>query len=132
MSASAPPNSRPKASASTASRSKFAASTGIRPTLTSATPWAAARKSATRKFSSTSCDCNLVRTSHYPQSPWFLDHCDRIGLLVFEEIPGWQHIGDAAWKRAAIENVRAMIERDWNHPSIVIWGVRINEFRRRP
>lgn len=71
--------------------------------------------------------CNLVRTSHYPQSPWFLDHCDRIGLLVFEEIPGWQHIGDAAWQREAIENVRRMIERDWNRPSIVIWGVRINE-----
>jgi beta-galactosidase len=70
---------------------------------------------------------NLVRTSHYPQSTWFLDHCDRIGLLVFEEIPGWQHIGDAAWQGEAIENVRRMITRDWNHPSIVIWGVRINE-----
>ena len=70
---------------------------------------------------------NLVRTSHYPQSPWFLDHCDRIGLLVFEEIPGWQHIGDAAWQAEAVENVRRMITRDWNHPSIVIWGVRINE-----
>ncbi len=31
--------------------------------------------------------CNVVRTSHYPQSTYFLDHCDRIGLLVFEEIP---------------------------------------------
>ncbi|MCZ4094408.1 glycoside hydrolase family 2 protein [Sinorhizobium psoraleae] len=71
--------------------------------------------------------CNLVRTSHYPQSKWFLDHCDRIGLLVFEEIPGWQHIGGKAWKEEAIQNVRRMIERDWNHPSIVIWGVRINE-----
>ena len=70
---------------------------------------------------------NLVRTSHYPQSPWFLDHCDRIGLLVFEEIPGWQHIGDKAWQAEAIENVRRMITRDWNHPSIIIWGVRINE-----
>jgi beta-galactosidase len=70
---------------------------------------------------------NLVRTSHYPQSPWFLDHCDRIGLMVFEEIPGWQHIGDAAWQGEAIQNVRRMITRDWNHPSIVIWGVRINE-----
>ncbi|MEP7241548.1 MAG: glycoside hydrolase family 2 TIM barrel-domain containing protein [Devosia sp.] len=70
---------------------------------------------------------NIVRTSHYPQSPWFLDHCDRIGLLVFEEIPGWQHIGGAAWKAEAVENVRRMIRRDWNHPSIIIWGVRINE-----
>ena len=71
--------------------------------------------------------CNLVRCSHYPQSPWFLDHCDRIGLMVFEEIPGWQHVGDEAWRARSVENVRAMIRRDWNHPSIVIWGVRINE-----
>ena len=70
---------------------------------------------------------NIVRTSHYPQSTWFLDHCDRLGLLVFEEIPGWQHIGGAGWKAEAVENVRRMITRDWNHPSIVIWGVRINE-----
>ncbi|MDE1996883.1 MAG: glycoside hydrolase family 2 protein, partial [Rhizobiaceae bacterium] len=71
--------------------------------------------------------CNIVRTSHYPQSKWFLDHCDRIGLLVFEEIPGWQHIGGEEWKQESIRNVRRMIERDWNHPSIIIWGVRINE-----
>ena len=71
--------------------------------------------------------CNLVRTSHYPQSPWFLDHCDRIGLLVFEEIPGWQHIGGEDWKRESLCNVERMIRRDWNHPSIVLWGVRINE-----
>ena len=71
--------------------------------------------------------CNIVRTSHYPQSKHFLNHCDRIGLLVFEEIPGWQHIGGPEWKQASIANTRAMIERDWNHPSIIIWGVRINE-----
>ncbi|ANM12388.1 MULTISPECIES: glycoside hydrolase family 2 protein [unclassified Rhizobium] len=71
--------------------------------------------------------CNIVRTSHYPQSKWFLNRCDAIGLLVFEEIPGWQHIGDADWQKESIENVRRMIERDWNHPSIIIWGVRINE-----
>ena len=73
--------------------------------------------------------CNIVRTSHYPQSKWFLDQCDRIGLLVFEEIPGWQHIGGTAWKAEAVENVKRMITRDWNHPSIIIWGVRINESR---
>ncbi|OQP87543.1 beta-D-galactosidase [Rhizobium rhizosphaerae] len=71
--------------------------------------------------------CNIVRTSHYPQAKSFLDRCDEIGLLVFEEIPGWQHIGDEAWQQESIRNVRRMIERDWNHPSIIIWGVRINE-----
>lgn len=70
---------------------------------------------------------NAVRTSHYPQSPHFLDRCDEIGLLVFEEIPGWQHIGDKDWQAVACENVREMIQRDWNHPSIFMWGVRINE-----
>jgi beta-galactosidase len=71
--------------------------------------------------------CNIVRTSHYPQSPAFLDACDEAGLLVLEEIPGWQHIGDKAWQDLAVDNVGRMIRRDWNHPSIVLWGVRINE-----
>ena len=73
--------------------------------------------------------CNLVRTSHYPQSTHFLDACDEIGLLVFEEIPGWQHIGENAWQDLAVRNVGEMIRRDWNHPSIILWGVRINESR---
>jgi beta-galactosidase len=73
--------------------------------------------------------CNIVRTSHYPQSRHFLDCCDEIGLLVLEEIPGWQHIGDAEWKDVAVDNVGRMIRRDWNHPAIVLWGVRINESR---
>lgn len=71
--------------------------------------------------------CNAVRTSHYPQSQYFLDECDRLGLLVFTELPGWQHIGDAAWKKQAGENVREMVLQYRNHPSIVLWGVRINE-----
>jgi beta-galactosidase len=71
--------------------------------------------------------CNIVRTSHYPQSRHFLDACDEIGLLVLEEIPGWQHIGDEAWKQISIDNVSRMVRRDWNHPSIILWGVRINE-----
>ena len=71
--------------------------------------------------------CNIVRTSHYPQSRHFLDACDEIGLLVLEEIRGWQHIGDAPWKDISVDNVRRMIRRDWNRPSIILWGVRINE-----
>ncbi|MGC2299788.1 MAG: glycoside hydrolase family 2 TIM barrel-domain containing protein [Acidobacteriaceae bacterium] len=73
--------------------------------------------------------CNIVRTSHYPQSHHFLDCCDEVGLLVLEEIPGWQHIGDQAWKDLAVDNVGRMIRRDWNHPSVILWGVRINESR---
>jgi beta-galactosidase len=73
--------------------------------------------------------CNTVRTSHYPQSPHFLDACDELGLLVFEEIPGWQHIGDQGWKDLSVHYVEAMIRRDWNHPSIILWGVRVNESR---
>jgi beta-galactosidase len=73
--------------------------------------------------------CNLVRTSHYPQSRHFLDACDEIGLLVLEEIPGWQHIGDVPWQDISVDNVSRMIRRDWNHPSIILWGVRINESR---
>ena len=71
--------------------------------------------------------CTAVRTSHYPQSQYFIDECDRLGLLVFTEIPGWQHIGDAAWKDQAVENVREMVLQYRSHPSIVLWGVRINE-----
>ena len=71
--------------------------------------------------------CNAVRTSHYPQSQHFLDECDKLGLLVFTELPGWQHIGDAAWKDRACEMLREMIMQNRSHPSIILWGVRINE-----
>ena len=46
--------------------------------------------------------CNIVRTSHYPQSRHFLDACDDFGLLVLEEIPGWQYIGDRRGKTSPL------------------------------
>ncbi len=70
---------------------------------------------------------NAIRTSHYPQSHDFIEACDRMGLLVFTEIPGWQHLGGDQWKEQAKENVREMIREYRNHPSIILWGVRINE-----
>jgi len=70
---------------------------------------------------------NMVRSSHYPASKHFLAACDKIGLLVFEEIPGWQNVGDEKWQETACKNVEEMILMHKNHPSIVIWGVRINE-----
>ena len=70
---------------------------------------------------------NAVRTSHYPQSQYFIDRCDEIGLLVLTEIPGWQYIGDAEWQDQAVKNTEEMILQYRNHPSIILWGVRINE-----
>lgn len=70
---------------------------------------------------------NTVRLSHYPQSDHFLNRCDELGLLVFDEIPGWQHIGDKEWQDTAVKHVKEMIMKDFNHPSVIIWGVRINE-----
>ena len=70
---------------------------------------------------------NAVRTSHYPQSQYFIDECDKLGLLVFTEIPGWQHIGGSQWQDIAVENTKEMVLQYRNHPSIILWGVRINE-----
>ena len=70
---------------------------------------------------------NAVRTSHYPQSQHFIDRCDELGILVFTEIPGWQYIGDDDWKKQAIQNTREMVTQYMHHPSIILWGVRINE-----
>ena len=70
---------------------------------------------------------NAVRTSHYPQSHYFLERCDELGLLIFTEFPGWQHIGDDAWKAQAVANAEDMIRQYRNHPSIILWGIRINE-----
>jgi beta-galactosidase len=72
--------------------------------------------------------CNTVRCSHYPQSPAFLDRCDEIGLLVLEEIPGWMYVSRRSdWQSIVLQNVNDMIVRDRSHPSIISFGVRINE-----
>ncbi len=71
--------------------------------------------------------CNAARTSHYPQSHHFIGRCDEIGLLVFTEAPGWQNIGGESWKEVGVNAVREMVREYRNHPSIILWGVRINE-----
>lgn len=72
-------------------------------------------------------NCNMVRCSHYPQSEAFYDACDELGLLAWEEAAGWGYLGDDAWKALAYRDVGEMIVRDRNHPSIIIWGARLNE-----
>jgi beta-galactosidase len=70
---------------------------------------------------------NIVRSSHYPPSKHFIERCDEIGLLLFEELPGWQHIGQQAFIENALNALQEMILRDRNHPSIILWVFRINE-----
>lgn len=70
---------------------------------------------------------NTVRCAHYMQSKYFLDKCDELGLLVFEEIPGWGHIGEESFKEVVKNDLDNMVINHFNHPSIVIWGTRLNE-----
>jgi hypothetical protein len=61
---------------------------------------------------------NAVRSSHYPPDRHFLDACDELGLYVLDELNGWQaHYDTDIGKKL----VKAMVEHDVNHPSILFW-----------
>ncbi|WP_414507621.1 glycoside hydrolase family 2 TIM barrel-domain containing protein [Streptomyces sp. NEAU-L66] len=77
---------------------------------------------------------NAVRTSHYPPHPAFLDLCDELGLWVIDECDlethgfaqqGWRDnpVDDARWEPALLDRARRMVERDKNHPSVVLWSL---------
>lgn len=61
---------------------------------------------------------NAVRMSHYPPDADFLDVCDSMGLMVLDELTGWQHYYDDSTGHRL---VKELVIRDVNHPSIVIW-----------
>ena len=61
---------------------------------------------------------NAVRMSHYPPDDHFLDVCDSLGVFVLDELTGWHHAYDTG---VGSKLVKEMIEKDVNHPSIVIW-----------
>ena len=72
---------------------------------------------------------NLIRTSHNPTTRAFLDACDSLGMLVIgEAFDGWRTakkpydystLIDSCYQ----EDIRAMVERDRNHPSIICWSI---------
>lgn len=66
---------------------------------------------------------NLVRLSHYPQHPAFLDACDELGLLVYAEVASWKTAGRGRWLRLAKRQLEALILRDRNRPSVLVWGL---------
>ena len=69
---------------------------------------------------------NFVRGSHYPQDDRFLDLCDEMGMLVWEESIGWQqnetHFANDDYQTLIGEQQIEMIEAHFNHPSIIMWG----------
>ena len=71
---------------------------------------------------------NVVRTSHYADSEDFLSECDRIGLLVVDEVPGWQYISkEEKWRENFFTSVERLVKKERNHPSLIAYGLRIDE-----
>jgi beta-galactosidase len=71
---------------------------------------------------------NIVRLGHYIQDKSVLNACDELGLLVIEPIPGWQFFNDnKLFCDLTYRDIRMMIRRDRNHPSMVMWEVILNE-----
>lgn len=77
---------------------------------------------------------NAVRTSHYPPHPAFLDLCDEHGLWVVDEcdlethgffLVNWRSnpTDDPRWEEAMVDRMRRTVERDKNHPSVVMWSL---------
>ena len=70
---------------------------------------------------------NIVRLSHYPQSPAFMDACDELGILTIAAIPGWQFVGKDTFMLRSYQNARELIRRDRNHVSVAMWELSLNE-----
>ncbi len=70
----------------------------------------------------------IIRGSHYPQDPAFMDACDRVGIFVIDCIPGWQYWNnDPSFVHHMYDDIRQMIRRDRNHPSVFAWESVPNE-----
>ena len=73
-------------------------------------------------------DANFVRLAHYPQPEQVYELCDRLGLLVWTEIPVWQTKADnltdpAIWTDYLQPMLEASVTQHWNHPSVIVWSV---------
>ncbi len=75
---------------------------------------------------------NTVRTCHYPDDPYWYELCDEFGLYVIDEANIESHgmgYGERSlaknpdWKEAHLDRVKRMVERDKNHPSVIIWSM---------
>jgi len=69
--------------------------------------------------------CNFVRTGGYPPSQVFLDACDEMGIMVFDEMPGCGYIGNDEWQECLLENLRELVMRDRSRTCVILWSGRI-------
>lgn len=70
----------------------------------------------------------VIRNAHYPQDPAFMDACDELGLFVIVNTPGWQFWNEEpVFARRVYSDIRNMVRRDRNHPSVWIWEPILNE-----
>ncbi|MDR2804621.1 MAG: glycoside hydrolase family 2 [Dysgonamonadaceae bacterium] len=74
--------------------------------------------------------CRIIRVAHYPQDPSFMDACDELGMFVIVATPGWQYWNnDPQFVERVYDDIRNMVRRDRNHPSILMWEPILNETR---
>jgi beta-galactosidase len=74
--------------------------------------------------------CRIIRVAHYPQDPSFMDACDELGLFVIVATPGWQYWNsDPPFADRVYADIRNMVRRDRNHPSVLLWEPILNETR---
>lgn len=67
---------------------------------------------------------NFIRLAHYPQDPEVYKMCDKLGILVWDELPWCRGgIGNATWKKNTKNMLTEIIEQNVNHPSIIIWSL---------
>jgi hypothetical protein len=71
---------------------------------------------------------SFIRGSHYPHAPAFYDACDALGILVLDAQTGWQYFNDTdAFINNTYQELRDLLRRDRNHPSVVAWEASLNE-----
>lgn len=71
---------------------------------------------------------NCIRLAHYPQDPSFYDACDSLGIMLLDCVPGWQFFNTSkVFINNDFSDIRQMIRRDRNHPSVVLWETSLNE-----